>query len=141
MFAIIAIISDVLNIINVLIIATGAPGDAAEDMYNNNPYNAIGYGIGIIVAAISYYGALKYNVNALAVNIAYIAIWCVIVVVTTIMASPDVGTVIGIIVWAVLFSLLAMYPAIFLIKEIKAGIMTPETYPREAHSCCCSPKV
>lgn len=29
------------------------------------------------------------------------------------------------------------YPHVVLIREIRAGIMTPENYPREEHSCCC----
>jgi hypothetical protein len=29
------------------------------------------------------------------------------------------------------------YPHVFLIKEIRAGIMTPENYPIEEQSCCC----
>ncbi|CAB9497667.1 expressed unknown protein [Seminavis robusta] len=29
------------------------------------------------------------------------------------------------------------YPHVFLIQEIRAGIMTPENYPNEEQSCCC----
>jgi hypothetical protein len=29
------------------------------------------------------------------------------------------------------------YPHVFLIKEIRSGIMTPETYQVEKQSCCC----
>jgi hypothetical protein len=29
------------------------------------------------------------------------------------------------------------YPHVFFIKELKAGIMTPENYPNEVQSCCC----
>jgi hypothetical protein len=29
------------------------------------------------------------------------------------------------------------YPHVFLIMEIRAGIMTPENYPNEEQSCCC----
>jgi len=35
---------------------------------------------------------------------------------------------------------LYLYPVIGLISEIKSGIMSQETYPREAYSCCCDPK-
>lgn len=30
-----------------------------------------------------------------------------------------------------------VYPYLFLVKEIRQGIMTQETYPRESHCCCC----
>ncbi|CAJ1934364.1 unnamed protein product [Cylindrotheca closterium] len=36
-----------------------------------------------------------------------------------------------------LFTLLWVYPSVFLSVEIKKGIMTKETYPREEMSCCC----
>lgn len=29
------------------------------------------------------------------------------------------------------------YPHVFLVKEIRSGIMTPENYPNEVQSCCC----
>ncbi|CAJ1934356.1 unnamed protein product [Cylindrotheca closterium] len=37
----------------------------------------------------------------------------------------------------VIFTLLWLYPSVFLSIEIKKGIMTKETYPREEMSCCC----
>ena len=33
-----------------------------------------------------------------------------------------------------------VYPVVGLISEIKRGVMSKETYPREAYSCCCQPK-
>eukprot|EP00980_Cylindrotheca_fusiformis_P010004 scaffold2214_cov139-Cylindrotheca_fusiformis.AAC.1 len=42
-----------------------------------------------------------------------------------------------IMVFSILFTLLWTYPSIFLAIEIKKGIMTQETYPRERSSCCC----
>jgi len=38
------------------------------------------------------------------------------------------------------FVLLWIYPSVFLTVEIKKGIMTKETYPREEMSCCCVSK-
>ena len=51
-------------------------------------------------------------------------------------AQSAVGVIIAIIV-----SGLIIYPTIGLIVEIKKGIMSKETYPREAYSCCCQPNV
>ena len=39
-----------------------------------------------------------------------------------------------------LFTMLWVYPSVFLSVEIKKGIMTKETYPREEMSCCCVAK-
>eukprot|EP00980_Cylindrotheca_fusiformis_P029260 scaffold22779_cov137-Cylindrotheca_fusiformis.AAC.2 len=36
------------------------------------------------------------------------------------------------------FTLLWTYPSVFLAVEMKKGIMTKETYPREEFSCCCT---
>mmetsp|Transcript_18963 Transcript_18963/g.46967 ORF Transcript_18963/g.46967 Transcript_18963/m.46967 type:complete len:128 (+) Transcript_18963:1476-1859(+) len=36
-----------------------------------------------------------------------------------------------------ILTLLWVYPSVFLSVEIKKGIMTKETYPREEMSCCC----
>jgi len=33
-----------------------------------------------------------------------------------------------------------IYPSIFLVMEMRAGIMTPANYHREKHSCCCTSK-
>eukprot|EP00980_Cylindrotheca_fusiformis_P028707 scaffold22639_cov105-Cylindrotheca_fusiformis.AAC.1 len=38
----------------------------------------------------------------------------------------------------IIFTLLWTYPSFFLAAEIKKGIMTKETYPREEFSCCCT---
>jgi len=50
------------------------------------------------------------------------------------------GSFIGSIVGSVIGYGLYLYPVIGLISEIKSGVMSQETYPREAYSCCCNPK-
>ena len=44
---------------------------------------------------------------------------------------------IGQVIFTVTFTGFWLWPVVVLIKEIKSGIMSAETYPREAHSCCC----
>jgi len=34
-------------------------------------------------------------------------------------------------------NVISIYPVVGLISEIKSGIMSKETYPREAYNCCC----
>lgn len=45
------------------------------------------------------------------------------------------------IILSCVFAGLFMYPTAGLIVEIKKGIMSETTYPREAYSCCCQPNV
>jgi len=47
---------------------------------------------------------------------------------------------IGTFVSSAIFTFLWVYPSVMLAVEIKKGIMTKETYPREEMSCCCVPK-
>ncbi len=42
---------------------------------------------------------------------------------------------------SILSSGFTLYPTVGLIMEIKQGIMSAETYPREEYSCCCTKKV
>jgi hypothetical protein len=35
-------------------------------------------------------------------------------------------------------TLFVLYPMASFIREVKTGIMAPETYPREEYSCCCT---
>lgn len=52
-------------------------------------------------------------------------------------SNPLICSIIG----AVIGYGLYLYPVVGLILEIKSGVMSKETYPREAYSCCCQPKV
>lgn len=37
-----------------------------------------------------------------------------------------------------IFTALFVYPSFCFVREVRNGIMTKETYPREEHSCCCT---
>lgn len=54
--------------------------------------------------------------------------------------NPAAGLASGIIATIIAYGLY-LYPLIGLNMEIKKGIMSRETYPREAYSCCCQPRV
>ena len=74
------------------------------------------YGVGI-------YGALAYNECMVIISL---CAYCVNAV-GNIMMLNFVGFItVG----------LFAYPNIFLLKEIKAGTMTPDNYPNERHCCC-----
>jgi hypothetical protein len=99
------------------------------------------FAVGILFYIFQLVAALKYNVCMLCTVIVFdliglgYNIW---------VASISEGTGAQVafnIVFACLFAALFMYPTIGLIVEIKKGIMSEKTYPREAYSCCCAPNV
>jgi len=54
--------------------------------------------------------------------------------------DSNMSTFITSVVFSVICYGLYLYPIIGLITEIKSGVMSQETYSREAYSCCCNPK-
>jgi hypothetical protein len=70
------------------------------------------------------YGAYKFNMYLVGISLAAYALEAVLALI-----SFSVG---GLLV-AVFFG----YPHVFLIHEIRSGIMVPENYPVEEQSCCC----
>jgi hypothetical protein len=56
------------------------------------------------------------------------------------LSNPDIPEYrfpIGAFIFSAIVTALWIYPHIGLIVEIKKGIMSRETYPREEYSCCC----
>lgn len=41
------------------------------------------------------------------------------------------------IMFFVLWTVLLLYPYVTFIIEVRSGVMSPETYPRQEYSCCC----
>lgn len=84
--------------------------------------------------------AIKYNVCMLATVIVVNLVWFVLAIVQVFRGpAQTTGNIVGSIVFYVIFIALEIYPTAGLLKEIKAGTMSKETYPREAYSCCCQP--
>ena len=48
-----------------------------------------------------------------------------------------VWLIVGYVIAAIICALF-VYPSFCFVKEVRSGIMTKETYPREEHSCCCT---
>lgn len=110
--------------------------------------------VGGILAGISLFanicaiiGAIKYNIYLVAVNALWIFGNFVANTITSIEYANDINQtdpdtdlslVPNIIVSGVIACLLA-YPHVGFIVEVKRGIMSFETYPREEYSCCCTP--
>ncbi len=98
------------------------------------------YVVGIFFQIFMLFGALKYNVCMLATVIFFQLVglgYDISNSVTYYTGGQQIGAIIAQIILAAIY----IYPTAGLLMEIKNGIMSPETYPREAYSCCCQPKV
>lgn len=106
---------------------------------------AIGIVLGIAFGIFQMFAALRYNLCMLGtclvfqlIGIGY-SVWLPYALVpaprddyASVLATNTIGTIaFGVLMY--------IYPTAGLILEIKAGTMSAETYPREAHSCCCEP--
>lgn len=80
--------------------------------------------IRLILAGFAIYGAIKYNYILVIIG----ALSYVYEVVLSLWGLNFIG---------LLYPALFLYPHIFLVKEIRSGIMTALNYPNEKHSCCC----
>jgi hypothetical protein len=117
------------------------------------------YGVAALGGVFKLFAALKYNICMLVTTIVFdlIGFASNIYYYSTPVQTPQfdettmtieyiespqpASTIASGIVGSIIFTGLIIYPTVGLIMEIKKGIMSPETYPREAYSCCCEPKV
>ena len=103
---------------------------------------AIGFALGICFGVFQLMGALKYNVCMLSTCLVFQLFVLAYNLYYYWVNQTSVGQYIGtLIATVIVFGAMWIYPLVGLIKEIKAGTMSEETYPREAYSCCCEPKV
>lgn len=116
--------------------------DAAED-------RAIYAIVSVVAAAVALFGAIRFSLWMVAVN----ALWIVANLVLTSLSwaslvddvnaaqpdATDINAYPAIIVTAIV-SVCFLYAHLGLMQEVRSGIMTAETYPREQYSCCCAPK-
>lgn len=106
---------------------------------------AIGYAIGLCFYIFQLFAAIKYNPCMLITVLVFnclgfgYSIWYQVAINQY---NDDGGAnLAGAIVGVCIFFALEIYPTVGLLLEINKGIMSAETYPREAYSCCCEPKV
>jgi hypothetical protein len=150
-----AIIGIVFNSIYLIIFATGSAvggayaANATDDIAMEEMaivsgitgLYAIGYAVGVCFFVFQLFAALKYSkcmlITVLVFDVISLAFGLANAVETS-LTSADMAA--GIIIILVFFAL-EIYPTVGLLLEIQKGIMSAETYPREAYSCCCEPKV
>lgn len=103
-------------------------------------------GIGLLASAIPMVGAIKFQWGMVAFGIVWLLGTFITLIVlveismiraSTILNETFVSPITSYIVDATLTALF-IYPHAGLLIEIKQGIMTAETYPREEYSCCCT---
>jgi hypothetical protein len=95
-------------------------------------------------------GGIKYNIYLVGVHIGYMVLQYIISTSVDISAFIEIKKIYhgmetinypwtGFVISAIVLGFI-IYPMVRFIKEVKLGIMSPETYPREEYSCCCTPK-
>jgi len=78
----------------------------------------------VLCNAVGIYGAYKYHVGCVGIGL---AAYCSYFLID--LLSFNIG--------GLVYNAFFAYPHFVLIQEMNQGIMTPENYPNEVHSCCC----
>jgi len=116
-----------------------------DELKDLNVLNSIISGIGLVASIASLVGAVNYNIYLVAVNV----IWMMIQYIASVIISEQFynsiddkvegdlsSPILSYVIQAVVVGLF-IYPHVGFIREVKSGIMSRETYPREEYSCCC----
>ena len=149
-----AIIGMCFTILSVILVLVGVgAGVAISNTFDDDVVTAANEsmaGVGILIAAtvvsllfyiFQLFAALKFNVCMLYTVVVFELISLAFNIYNSTVAAVGAGGLtISIIIYCLICALI-IYPTAGLIKEIKEGIMSVETYPREAYSCCCMSKV
>ena len=122
--------------------------DAIRHVYiDAERQSAIIIGVGLFFTILGLMGGVKFSIALVAANI----LWLFVQFITnTILSVEAIKTImkeytgtatirqpIGTYIVSGIVMLLFVYPHAGFISEIKSGIMSKETYPREEFSCCC----
>ena len=124
--------------------------EVLEFMDERMKYGAILSGIGLFSSIVALVGAKQYNVTLVGFHIMWILVELVISIILNINAIKEANivfaddedyveqypSIVGYIIEGIV-ALLFVYPHVGFIHEVRAGIMSKETYPREVYSCCC----
>jgi hypothetical protein len=118
--------------------------DVVEDTYRQL---AILYGVGLFASIVAIVGACRYNVYMVGFNVLYIIACFITSIVLTNEAfntlkedyNGDDDISFPISNFAGVFGLLiVIYHHLGFMSEVRSGILSEETYPREEFSCCCT---
>jgi hypothetical protein len=118
--------------------------DIVKDAYRQG---AILAGVGVFACIVAVIGAYRYNIYMVGFNILYMIVSFIASIVLTSKAfntleedyngDEDIPLPIGQFVLQGVILCVVIYPHVGFMSQVKAGIMSAETYPREEFSCCC----
>lgn len=102
--------------------------------------------VSILLSVLAIVGAVRFSIAMVVPNLVWLVLGFFIGIVMVFHSCSeweDKGSEYyceinyGSVAFAVAWVIFWCYPHLMYIKEVKAGIMTEETYEREKHSCCC----
>jgi hypothetical protein len=118
--------------------------DIVEDTYRQQGILA---GVGLFTSIVAFVGAYRYNIHMVGFNILYVIVSFIATIVLTNEAfntleedyngDENIPLPMPTFVIQGLVLCMVIYPHVGFIYEVKAGILSAETYPREEFSCCC----
>jgi hypothetical protein len=120
----------------------------AENAYT---ITAARYGVSVVSAICGLVGGIRYNIPLVSIQVLWLIVAFVVSIVLSVVAINDVNDQldlngngeeelnqpIGYYIFSAVITCLWMYPHVGFIMEVKSGLMSLETYPREEYSCCC----
>jgi uncharacterized membrane protein len=134
----------IVGILSVLGYTQGIEAMQAADMDSDEievtyMQQAILTSLGVFASIVAIVGAYRYNVYMVGFNVLYMIANFIATIVLTNKAYGDDAMPFPITTIAieVAFLLLYIYPHVGFMSEVRAGILSAETYPREEFSCCC----
>ena len=105
-----------------------------QDIVDSYKWSLIINGVGVAFSIAAIIGASLYNIWLVLLGV----LWIVTDVILSFMYTDAVAKYHGMfIAWILVWAGLMLYPHVAFIYEVKKGIMTRDTYPREQFSCCC----
>jgi hypothetical protein len=118
--------------------------DIVEDTYRQQ---AILLGVGVFASIVALIGAMRYNIYMVGFNVLYIIVNFIAGIILTnkafntleedYLGDENIRFPIGQFAIQGAILCLFIYPHIGFIFEVRAGILSAETYIREQFSCCC----
>lgn len=155
---IIAIVTVCISLASIIVIAATASIPAANvqidddvvlGIYEDSFQNQLIFScVSLVCSICALVGANKYSIPLVGINVAWYIGGFIAGTIASIGTANDMseasteGTTISVvpnIVVNAIVTCLFIYPHVGFMYEVKNGIMSVETYPREEFSCCCAP--
>jgi hypothetical protein len=137
----------IVNIISLLVFISGLVAALVPGSITVSAQNLVAMIFNILFTLVIIFGALKFNDTAVTVGL----LWEVFIIFFWIIGASSTingtdwsqqfkgarGSTISFVVISIIWQFVNIYAEVVFVYESKYGIMTPDTYKREEHSCCC----